>query len=82
MQQSNEGAYPAYRSKDPHVVRPIDVGAPPIRGLQHCCDANTHKQHPEFVPLVLDLALQLPFLKICESMGNHDSNIVDAGSVD
>jgi hypothetical protein len=29
-----------------------------------------------------DLALQLPFLTISESMGNHDSKIVDAGSVD
>jgi hypothetical protein len=28
------------------------------------------------------LALQLPFLKASESMGNHDSEIVDAGSVD
>ena len=28
------------------------------------------------------LALQLPFLKISESMGNHDSKIVDAGRVD
>ena len=28
------------------------------------------------------LALQLPFLKKSESMGNHDSNIVDASSVD
>jgi len=27
------------------------------------------------------LALQLPFMKISESMGNHDSKIVDAGSV-
>jgi hypothetical protein len=30
----------------------------------------------------LHLALQLPFPKISESMGNHDSKIVDAGSVD
>ena len=30
----------------------------------------------------LDLALQLPFLKISESMGNHNSKIVGAGSVD
>ena len=30
----------------------------------------------------LILALQLSFRKISESMGNHDSNIVDAGSVD
>jgi hypothetical protein len=29
-----------------------------------------------------DLALQLPFLKISESMGNHDSKIVDVDSVD
>jgi Uma2 family endonuclease len=28
------------------------------------------------------LALQLPFPKVSESMGNHDSKIVDAGSVD
>jgi len=28
------------------------------------------------------LTLQLPFPKISESMGNHDSKIVDAGSVD
>ena len=27
------------------------------------------------------LALQLPFLKISESMGNHDSKIVGAGRV-
>jgi hypothetical protein len=29
-----------------------------------------------------DLALQLLLLRASESMGNHDSNIVDAGSVD
>jgi hypothetical protein len=29
-----------------------------------------------------DLALQLSYLKASESMGNHDSEIVDAGSVD
>jgi hypothetical protein len=28
------------------------------------------------------LTLQLPFRTISESMGNHDSKIVDAGSVD
>jgi putative flippase GtrA len=31
--------------------------------------------------LVVALALQLPFLSVSESMGNHDSQIVDAGSV-
>jgi hypothetical protein len=29
-----------------------------------------------------DLALQLPFMELSESMGNHDSNIVGADSVD
>jgi hypothetical protein len=29
-----------------------------------------------------DLALQLPFRKVSESMGNHDSKIVGADSVD
>jgi hypothetical protein len=28
------------------------------------------------------LALQLPFLEASESMGTHDSKIVDAGSID
>jgi hypothetical protein len=28
------------------------------------------------------LALQLSFLKISESMGNHDSQFVDAGGID
>jgi len=28
-----------------------------------------------------NLALQLPFPQVSESMGNHDSKIVDAGSV-
>jgi len=28
------------------------------------------------------LTLQLPFLQVSESMGNHDSKIVDAASVD
>jgi hypothetical protein len=32
--------------------------------------------------LPFSLALQLPFLTISESMGNHDSKIVDADSVD
>ncbi len=35
-----------------------------------------------YAPPAQALALQLSFLKISESMGNHDSNIVDAGSVD
>jgi Na+/H+ antiporter NhaD/arsenite permease-like protein len=37
------------------------------------------------LPLVAGLfilALQLPFQQVSESMGNHDSKIVDAASVD
>jgi hypothetical protein len=30
----------------------------------------------------IGLALQLPFMQFSESMGNHDSKIVDAASVD
>jgi len=41
---------------------------PDTHGAQSACDDGT-------------LALQLPFMKISESMGNHDSKIVDAGSV-
>ncbi len=33
-------------------------------------------------PEIIGLTLQLPFLKISESMGNHDSKVVDADSVD
>ena len=32
--------------------------------------------------VVLLLALQLLFLRTSESMGNHDSNVVEASSVD
>ena len=49
--------------------RLIDLSRELPRGLQ-------------FMDFVVSLALQLPFLKVSESMGNHDSNIVDAGSVD
>jgi hypothetical protein len=38
----------------------------------------TIQQHLNYV----GLALQLPFMEVSESMGNHDSKIVDAGSVD
>jgi hypothetical protein len=35
-----------------------------------------------FSPSRARLALQLLFWKASESMGNHDSDVVDAGSVD
>jgi hypothetical protein len=37
---------------------------------------------PGAMPSIRVLALQLRFLKVSESMGNHDSKIVDAGGVD
>src|SRR6201996_3479996 len=45
-------------------------------------DAEKRKQMVHDVLSAVGLALQLPFLKISESMGNHDSKIVDAASVD
>jgi hypothetical protein len=36
----------------------------------------------EFLALATGLALQLLYLKASESMGNHDSKVVDADSVD
>jgi LysR family transcriptional regulator, glycine cleavage system transcriptional activator len=41
-----------------------------------------HLQTTLFVRASRGLTLQLPFLKISESMGNHDSKIVGASSVD
>jgi hypothetical protein len=42
---------------------------------------GTHEM-PRAVRFYRALALQLPFLQVSESMGNHDSKIVDADSVD
>jgi hypothetical protein len=46
--------------------------------------AAQHRSRERFQELAKSpsLALQLPFLQISESMGNHDSKIVDAASVD
>jgi hypothetical protein len=38
------------------------------------------QNHPKIATVVL--ALQLPFPRVSESMGNYDSKIVDADSVD
>src|SRR2546429_4340204 len=44
---------------------------------------NRDKNHTLLAPAGwTHLALKLPFLTISESMGNHDSKIVGAGSVD
>src|SRR6202043_1024794 len=57
--------------------------------LQAPCAAGAARQDvvglPHLVPRAAladpRLALQLPFLQVSESMGNHDSKIVDAASV-
>lgn len=40
------------------------------------------KREGSYNVALIDLALQSPFRKISESMSNHDSKIVGAGSVD
>ena len=42
--------------------------------------SRTIENHLKRIPEAL--ALQLPSVEFSESMGNHDSNVVDAGSVD
>jgi hypothetical protein len=49
--------------------------------LHHSAETEAPKKVTKLF-LNRPLALQLPFPKISESMGNHDSKIVDAGSVD
>jgi hypothetical protein len=46
------------------------------------CDDEESDEPEDGADSEPSLALQLPFLKISESMGNHDSKIVDADSVD
>jgi hypothetical protein len=45
-------------------------------------DSRLHASATGNRDAVSGLALQLPFLKVSESMGNHDSKIVDAYGVD
>jgi tripartite-type tricarboxylate transporter receptor subunit TctC len=45
-------------------------------------EINAALAEPKMKAQLADLALQLPFLNISESMGNHDSKIVGADSVD
>jgi hypothetical protein len=44
--------------------------------------SSSAKTRFALLPAHDDLALQLPFIEVSESMGNHDSKIVDAASVD
>ena len=47
-----------------------------------CASHGGRYQEPIVARPMCILALQLPFLQISESMGNHDSKIMDAASVD
>ena len=59
----------------PHRSRTKDrCQPPPAAGSTSRPAANASPGRP--------LALQLPCVRFSDSMGNHDSNIVDAGSVD
>ena len=50
--------------------------------LQNLVDTWLHVAEPAPPSKVVSLALQLPFMEFSESMGNHDSKIVGADSVD
>jgi hypothetical protein len=60
--------------------------AVPLRAIEEQLeDFKVVKRIEAFRPWKMSgpaLALQLPFPKVSESMGNHDSKIVDAGGVD
>jgi len=49
-----------------------------LRSRSGLFSVDTHDHAEQF----LGLALQLRFWKMSESMGNHDSEVVDASSVD
>jgi len=53
-----------------------------LPAAQDCFSTRPPRLYQTVLTFHLTLALQLPFPKISESMGNHDSKIVDAGSVD
>ena len=58
---------------------------PPTGTVDDLCAKRTNwsaKYGCAALSVMAALALQLLFLKASESMGNHDSNIVDAGRVD
>ena len=61
----------------PVMCRPIGVSA-----WTPAADPARNPSDAVSVEVVITLALQLPFMQVSESMGNHDSKIVDAASVD
>jgi len=60
-------------------------GRPPVDGIDRASRLLVATRGRTRIDVLAErsgLALQLLFLKASESMGNHDSEIVDAGSVD
>ena len=69
--------YIAADTPDPRVSL---LRAPRLANLSPFC--GLHPAETVISCAITCLALQLRFLRGSESMGNHDSKIVDAGSVD
>jgi hypothetical protein len=86
--ETNRDIYP--RHADEFRRRPLEVGRPTLAPLlmeQDYLGFNIVLYRGKYFAMrigdgPLALALQLPFPQISESMGNHDSKIVDADSVD
>jgi outer membrane protein TolC len=57
-------------------------GLPQIDGQSSSTSPSPLSAHQRPASVQLPLTLQLPFMQVSESMGNHDSKIVDAASVD
>jgi hypothetical protein len=70
------------------VLTPVMAFAAPVRQEPQpwLARSTDYEEEMEAEKAILkhdrELALQLPFLKISESMRNHDSKIVGAGGVD
>jgi hypothetical protein len=62
-----------------NVLAILLASFPSVVNAQVNCEAIPHG--PARTDCYLGLTLQLPFPQVSESMGNHDSKIVDAGSV-
>jgi putative ABC transport system substrate-binding protein len=60
-------------------MRALEAAAPALGMQLHVLHASTDR---DLDTVFAALALQLPFMQVSESMGNHDSKIVDAASVD
>jgi hypothetical protein len=67
-----------------HHAEPALLSSPdgPVGVLKPCCTMAADRIKALTTPTGSSLPLQLPLVRLSESMGDHDSNILDAGSVD